>query len=69
MATNTSSLQQKADFIEQNEEKVPESNGQDTSENGTKNAEHATFNIMMSWKPFRKKKKKIKINKWQKNKM
>ena len=40
VATNTSSQQQKADFIEHDEEKVPESNGQDTGENGTKNAEH-----------------------------
>ena len=40
MATNTSSPQQKTDFIEHDEEKVPESNGQDTGENGTKNAEH-----------------------------
>ena len=34
MATNTSSQQQKADFVEHDEEEVPESNGQDTSENG-----------------------------------
>ena len=34
MATNTSSQQQKANFVEHDEEKVPESNGQDTSENG-----------------------------------
>ena len=44
MATNTSSPQQKADFIDQDEEhdeeKVPESNGQDTGENGAKHAEH-----------------------------
>ena len=40
MATNTSSQQQKADSIVHDEEKVPESNGQDTGENGTKNAEH-----------------------------
>ena len=40
VATNTSSQQQKANFIEHDEEKVPESNGQDTSENGAKNAEH-----------------------------
>ena len=39
MATNTSSQQQKADFVEHDEEKVPESNGQDTSENGAPNAE------------------------------
>ena len=40
VATNTSSQQQKADFIEHDEEKVPESNGQDTGENGAKNVEH-----------------------------
>ena len=40
VATNTSSQRQKVHFIEHDEEKVPESNGQDTSENGTKNAEH-----------------------------
>ena len=39
MATNTSSQQQKANFVEHDEEKVPESNGQDTSENGALNAE------------------------------
>ena len=40
VATNTSNSQQKADFIEHDEEKVPESNSQDTGENGAKNAEH-----------------------------
>ena len=40
VATNTSSPQQKAHFVEHDEEKVPESNGQDTGENGAKNAEH-----------------------------
>ena len=40
MATNTSSQQQKADLIEQDEEKVLESNGQDTGENGALNVEH-----------------------------
>ena len=39
VATNTSSQQQKANFVEHDEEKVPESNGQDTSENGALNAE------------------------------
>ena len=39
MATNTSSQQQKADFVEHDEEKVLESNAQDTSENGALNAE------------------------------
>ena len=65
VATNTSSQWQKANFIEHDEEKVPESNGQDTGEDGTKNT---TFNIMTSWKPFQKK-KKMEIYKWQKNKM
>ena len=40
VATNTSSQQQNADFEELDEEKVPVSNGQDTSENGALNAEH-----------------------------
>ena len=40
VATNTSSQQQKADSAEHDEEKVPESNGQDTSENGEMNAEY-----------------------------
>ena len=40
VATNTLSQQQKPDFIEHDEEKVPESNGQDTRENGVQNAEH-----------------------------
>ena len=40
MATNTSSQQQKADFVEHDEEKVLESNGQDTGENSALNAEH-----------------------------
>ena len=40
MATNTSNQQQKANFVEHDEEKVLESNGQDTGENGAKNAEH-----------------------------
>ena len=40
MATNTSSQQQKADLVEQDEEKVLESNGQDTGENGAPNVEH-----------------------------
>ena len=39
MATNTSSQQQKADFVEHDEEEVPKSNGQDTGENGAQNAE------------------------------
>ena len=44
MATNTSSPQQEANFIEQDDEgdevKVPESNGQDTGEYGTNPTEH-----------------------------
>ena len=40
VATNTSNQQQKADFVEHDEEEVPESNGQDTGENGAQNAEH-----------------------------
>ena len=40
MATNTSSQQQKADFVEHDEEEVLESNGKDTDENGAQNAEH-----------------------------
>ena len=63
MATNTLSQQQKADFVEHDEEEVPESNGQDTGENG---AQNATFHIMMNWKPFWK--KMMKIHKWQQNK-
>ena len=40
MATITSNQQQNADSVEHDEEKVPESNGQDTSETGDINAEH-----------------------------
>ena len=44
MATNTSSPQQKANFVEQDEEhdevRVLESNGHDTSKNGTNHTEH-----------------------------
>ena len=39
MATNTPSQQQKPDFVKHEEEKVPESNGQDTGKNGASNAE------------------------------
>ena len=39
MATNTTCQQQKADFAEHDEEEVPESNGNDTGENGAQNAE------------------------------
>ena len=34
MATNTSSQQQKAGFVEHDEEKVPEPNGHNTGKNG-----------------------------------
>ena len=40
VATNTSSQQQKANFIECDEEKVLESNGQDTGKNGAKHADY-----------------------------
>ena len=40
VATDTSSQQQKADSVKHDEEKVPESNGQDTGENGEMNAKH-----------------------------
>ena len=40
MATNTSSQQQKCNFVEHDEEEVPESNGNDIGENGAQNAEH-----------------------------
>ena len=39
VATNTSSQQQKANFVEHDEEEVPESNGQDTGENCAQNVE------------------------------
>ena len=39
VATNTSSRQQKPDFVEHDEEKVLESNGYDTGENGAQYAE------------------------------
>ena len=70
MATTTSSLQQKANVIEQDEkhdeERVLESNGHDTGENGANHTEH-DIQYQVSWKPFQKK-KKMKIHKWQKNK-
>ena len=40
MATNTSSKQKKADFVEHDEEKIPKLIDQDTSMNGEINAEH-----------------------------
>ena len=40
VATNTASQQQKADFVEHDEEKIPELIDQDTSTNGEINAEH-----------------------------
>ena len=39
MAINTTSQQQKADFVEHEEDELPESNGQDTGKNGAQNAE------------------------------
>ena len=39
VATNTSSQQHKADFVDHGEEEVPESNDQDTDKNGAQNAE------------------------------
>ena len=39
MATNTSSQQRKANFVDHDEEEVLESNGKDTGENGAQNAE------------------------------
>ena len=41
---------------EDNEVRVPESNGQDTS-GMVQVPQNITFNIRMSWKPFEKKKK------------
>ena len=68
VATNTSSLQQEANFLEQDEEddevRVLESNGQDTSVNGISPSEH-DIQYQDRLKPFQKKKK---IHKWQKNK-
>ena len=46
VATNTSSQQQGTNFVEHEEDKVPESNSQDTGRNGAPNAEHAINNIM-----------------------
>ena len=40
VATNTASQQQKADYVEQEEEKIPELIDHDTSMNGEMNAEH-----------------------------
>ena len=40
MATNTASQQQKADFVEHDEEKIPELIDQDTGTNGEINAKH-----------------------------
>ena len=40
MATNTASQQQKADFVEHEEEKIPELIDHDTGMNGETNAEH-----------------------------
>ena len=40
VATNTGSQQQKADFVEHDEEKIPELIDQDTGMNGETDAEH-----------------------------
>ena len=40
VATNTSSQQLKTNFVEHDEEEVPESNGNDTDKNGAENVEH-----------------------------
>ena len=40
VATNTANQQQNADFVEHEEEKIPELIDQDTSMNGEINAEH-----------------------------
>ena len=40
VATNTASQQQKVDFVEHDEEKIPELTNQDTGTNGKTNAEH-----------------------------
>ena len=71
MATNTSSLQQKANFVEQEEEhdkvRVPESNGHDTGENGANHTEHdIQYQDELETIP---EEEKMKIHKWQKNKM
>ena len=58
MAMNTTSQQQKVDFVEHDEKKIPELIDQDTGTNGEINAEH-TFNTTMNWKPFWKKMMKI----------
>ena len=69
MATNTSSPQQEANFLEQDEEdeevSVPEFNAQDTGTYCTSPTEHnAPYQDELE--PFQKKKKEI--HKWQKNK-
>ena len=61
-----SSQQQKANFVEHDEEEVLESNGQDTSKNGAQNAE-TDIPYYDELKPFWKK-MKMKIHKWQQNK-
>ena len=50
MATNTSSQQQKSNFVAQDEEKIPESNGQMTPARMVHRMQSATFNIMMIWR-------------------
>ena len=71
MATNMSGLQQKENFVEQDEEqdevRIPESNGHDIG-GRAHIIQNLIFNIKMSWKPLQKK-KNMKTPKWQKNKM
>ena len=66
VATNTSSQQQKANFVEQMKKRY-QSQMARTLARMVHQMQNATFNIMMSWKPFWKKKKKTKIHKWQQN--
>ena len=68
VVTNMSSQQQKANFVEQDEEEVPESNDQDTGENGAQNAESdIPYYDEMETIP-EEQKEKMKIHKWQQNK-
>ena len=67
MATNTLSQQQNADFVE-HEKKRYRSQMAKTPARIVHRMQNATYHIMTSWKPFLKKKKKMKIQKWQQNK-
>ena len=68
VATNISSPQQEANLLEQDEEDSEVSLMVMTLVSIVQILQNTTFNIKMSWKPFQKK-KKMKIHKWQKNKM